>query len=152
MDGKSQRRGMAPAYIMVFLSQKCSTKNGIIRPAILFSAWEQSFSAHKIRFSSSCGKRCGLACLARTRKHHSYPYHRLGIRQCCRLQLRSRRFYLRFAPPCSVKRDQLDSTRTRAQHGTREHSMPRKHDPGEHEQATCFVDYIWVAFGFCVQL
>ena len=30
---------MAPAYIPVFLSQKPSTKTGIIRPAILFLAW-----------------------------------------------------------------------------------------------------------------
>ena len=30
---------MAPAHIPVFLSQKSSTKNGIILPAILFLAW-----------------------------------------------------------------------------------------------------------------
>ena len=39
MDGKSRRYGMARAHIMVFISQKPSTKGGIIRPAILFLAW-----------------------------------------------------------------------------------------------------------------
>ena len=37
--GKSRRNGMAPAFAMVFLSQEPSTKNGIIRPAIVVLAW-----------------------------------------------------------------------------------------------------------------
>ena len=39
MAGKSRRYGMAPAQIPVSLSQKPSTKNGILLPAILFLAW-----------------------------------------------------------------------------------------------------------------
>ena len=59
----SQRYGMALAHSMVFLSQKPGTKDGIIRPAILFLAWwslSSCYYLHGICFDPLTVKRLSI--------------------------------------------------------------------------------------------